>query len=91
MSFRQVINLPNLFIIDIGYGYVGSTHDTTAWTGTRVYRELETLLSEGEFVWVDSAYPVHDPSHSCSGIITILIYFVDLEPCTSLLQEPRAR
>jgi hypothetical protein len=90
MSFRQVINLPNLFIIDIGYGYVGSTHDATAWTGTRVYRELETLLSEGEFVWADSAYPVRGPSHSCSSN-TILIYFVDLEPCASPLQEPRAR
>ncbi|KAF7297511.1 DDE Tnp4 domain-containing protein [Mycena indigotica] len=54
----QVVNLPNLQIIDIGYGYVGSTHDATAWTGTRVYRELSTLLLEGEFIWGDAAYPL---------------------------------
>ncbi|KAF7293087.1 DDE Tnp4 domain-containing protein [Mycena indigotica] len=54
----QVVNLPNLQIIDIGYGYVGSTHNATAWTGTRVYRELSTLLLEGEFIWGDAAYPL---------------------------------
>jgi hypothetical protein len=54
MSFCQVIDLPNLFIIDIGYGYIGSTHNATVWTGTQVYCKLERLLSEGEFVWADS-------------------------------------
>ncbi|KAF7304051.1 DDE Tnp4 domain-containing protein [Mycena indigotica] len=54
----QVVNLPNLQIIDIGYGYVGSTHDATAWTGTRVYQELTTLLLSGEFIWGDAAYPI---------------------------------
>ncbi|KAF7311727.1 DDE Tnp4 domain-containing protein [Mycena indigotica] len=54
----QVINLPNLQIVDIGYGYVGSTHDATAWTGTRVYQELDKLLLSGEFIWGDAAYPI---------------------------------
>ncbi|KAF7309345.1 DDE Tnp4 domain-containing protein [Mycena indigotica] len=54
----QVVNLPNLQIIDIGYGYVGSTHDATAWTGTRVYQQLDQLLLHGEFIWGDAAYPI---------------------------------
>ncbi|KAF7323379.1 DDE Tnp4 domain-containing protein [Mycena chlorophos] len=54
----QVVNLPNLQIIDIGYGHTGSTHDATAWMGTRMYQQLDTLLGPGEFVWGDSAYPI---------------------------------
>nr|GAT45093.1 predicted protein [Mycena chlorophos] len=56
----QVINLPNLRIIDIGFGYVGSTHDATAWTGTRIYKKRQDLLAPGEWVWADAAYPICD-------------------------------
>lgn len=50
--------MPNLRIIDFGYGFTGSTHDSTAWERTRLPEEHETLLPGGEFIWADSAYPV---------------------------------
>lgn len=50
--------MPNLQIIDFTYGRTGSCHDSTAWDDTRVVKEHNTLLEEGEFVWADSAYPV---------------------------------
>ncbi|THV04471.1 hypothetical protein K435DRAFT_598224, partial [Dendrothele bispora CBS 962.96] len=53
----QVVNLPNLRIIDIAYGYTGSTHDSTAFEGTRIAKEYDELL-DGEWVWADSAYPI---------------------------------
>lgn len=58
LNFLQIISLPNLRIIDFGYGFTGSTHDSTAWSHTRLAQEHEQLLSDGEFVWADSAYPV---------------------------------
>jgi hypothetical protein len=54
----QVVSLPNLRIIDFGYGYTGSTHDSMAWEGTRLAQEHTTLLEDGEFIWADSAYTV---------------------------------
>ncbi|KAF7320771.1 DDE Tnp4 domain-containing protein [Mycena chlorophos] len=54
----QVVNLPNLRIVDIGFGYVGSAHDARAWTGTRIHREMDEILKNGEFIWADSAYPL---------------------------------
>jgi hypothetical protein len=57
-NFPQIVSLPNLRIIDFGYGFTGSTHDATAWEHTRIAREHENLLLEKEFVWADSAYPV---------------------------------
>jgi hypothetical protein len=38
---------------------MGSTHDSSAWLATRLAQEHETLMEEGEWVWADSAYPVH--------------------------------
>ncbi|KAF7370022.1 DDE Tnp4 domain-containing protein [Mycena sanguinolenta] len=52
----QVVSLPNLRIIDFGYGYTGSTHDSAAFQGTRIAQEHETLLEDDEFIWADSAY-----------------------------------
>ncbi|KAF7368106.1 DDE Tnp4 domain-containing protein [Mycena sanguinolenta] len=52
----QVVSLPNLRIIDFGYGYTGSAHDSTAWQSTRMAQEHRTLLEHGEFIWADSAY-----------------------------------
>jgi hypothetical protein len=54
----QVISLPNLLIIDLGYGYVGSTHDATAWKKTHFAEHLEDMLAPDEWIWADSAYPV---------------------------------
>jgi hypothetical protein len=50
--------MPNLQIIDYGYGHVGSTHDATAWESTKFAQEPSFFLDEGEFIWADSAYPV---------------------------------
>ena len=58
MGPGQIVSLPNLWIIDFGYGYTGSTHDATAWEGTRLFQEHGTLLDDKEWVWADSAYPV---------------------------------
>ncbi len=54
----QIVSMPNLRIVDVGFGYTGSTHDATAWLGTRLAKEHEEILEPGEFVWADSAYPV---------------------------------
>lgn len=59
-AISQIVSLPNLRIIDFGYGHVGSTHDSTAWEGTQLAQEHEDLLEDGEWVWADSAYPVRD-------------------------------
>ncbi|KAE9396664.1 hypothetical protein BT96DRAFT_958144 [Gymnopus androsaceus JB14] len=53
----QIVNLPNLQIIDFGYSHTGSTHNATAWEGTRIATNHEDLLEEGEWIWADSAYP----------------------------------
>ena len=50
--------MPNLRIIDFSYGHTGSTHDATAWEGTRIAQEHESLLEDDEWIWADSAYPV---------------------------------
>ena len=57
-SILQVISLPNLRIIDVGYGFTGSTHDATAWSKTYLAQNHESVLLDGEFIWADSAYPV---------------------------------
>ncbi|KAF8816578.1 hypothetical protein BYT27DRAFT_7220661 [Phlegmacium glaucopus] len=54
----QVINRPDLKIIDYGIGYPGSQHDATAWRETRLPPEHEQLFGPGDFVWADSAYPL---------------------------------
>jgi hypothetical protein len=33
-------------------------HDSTAWNETRMAKERNVLLEEGEWIWADSAYPV---------------------------------
>lgn len=51
------MSLPNLCIIDYGYGFTGSTHDVTAWGKTHIYAEHDNIFKENEFIWGDSAYP----------------------------------
>ena len=50
--------MPNLQIIDCGFGFTGSTHDATAWEHTQIYKKCDKLLRMDEFVWADLAYPV---------------------------------
>jgi hypothetical protein len=57
-NFPQIVMLPNMRIVDFGVGFTGSAHDSSAWKHTRLYQEHATLLSPGEWVWGDSAYPV---------------------------------
>ena len=54
----QIVSLPNLCIIDYGYGFTGSTHDSTAWEETHTFLEHIEIFDKGEFIWGDSAYPV---------------------------------
>lgn len=53
-----MVSLPNLRIVDFSYGHTGSTHDSTAWEGTHVAQDHESILEDGEWIWADSAYPV---------------------------------
>ncbi|KAJ3564072.1 hypothetical protein NP233_g8537 [Leucocoprinus birnbaumii] len=55
-----VVSMPNLRIIDVGYGFTGSTHDASAWQKTRIYSEKERYLEGNEFIWADSAYPIEE-------------------------------
>ena len=61
-SFYPQGNLikPNLCIIDYGYGFTGSTHDSTAWEETHIFLEHTEIFDEGEFIWGDLAYPVRN-------------------------------
>ena len=54
----QIVSLPNLHIIDFGYGFTGSIHDSTAWNETRMAKEHKDLLEDSDWIWADSAYPV---------------------------------
>ncbi|KAF5359914.1 hypothetical protein D9758_013965 [Tetrapyrgos nigripes] len=56
----QIVSLPNLCIIDVGYGYTGSTHDATAWEKTQLKQAIDILLRDGEWIWADSAYPISE-------------------------------
>lgn len=57
----KIVSLPDLQIIDFAYGHTGSTHNASAWEQIRLAKEHETLLTEGEWVWADSVYPVSKP------------------------------
>jgi hypothetical protein len=58
-SFAKIVSLPNLCIIDFSHSHTGSTHDSTAWETMHLAQEHSTLMEDGEWVWADSAYPVH--------------------------------
>jgi len=78
----KVINLPNLRIIDFGYGFTGSTHDSTAWEKTCIFQEHETIFMEDEFIWADSAYPVCVPSIPFHLRLTFIWLDSNLGCCT---------
>jgi hypothetical protein len=57
LTFRQLITLPNLRIIDYVIGHCGSAHDSTAFSDSRTYKEHRTLFKKNaEWIWADSAY-----------------------------------
>jgi hypothetical protein len=68
--------LPNLQIIDIGYGYVGSAHDSTAWKKTYFAEHLDEILAPDEWIWADSAYPV-SRSHDEYGLLLTYLQISD--------------
>ena len=53
----QIINTPNLKIIDYASGFVGSHHDTYCFASTRLAQEHGKLLAGGEWVWADVGFP----------------------------------
>jgi hypothetical protein len=59
-SRNQIINTPDLHILDFAVGSPGSQHDATAWEKSRVFQEHTTLLGKDEWVWADSAYPLRN-------------------------------
>lgn len=56
-SYKCVVLVHNLLIVDYVTGHTGSTHDARAFRDTLVYRKHDQLLRPGEFIWADSAYP----------------------------------
>ena len=55
----KIVSTPDLRIVDYSVGLPGSQHDATAFAATRVYKEHEVLLGEDEWIWADTAYPLH--------------------------------
>jgi hypothetical protein len=55
---KQIVNLPNLKIVDFSYGRTGSTHDSLAFKDTCIFQQHEDLFEDGEWIWADSAYTV---------------------------------
>lgn len=53
----QIMNTPNRQI-DYATGFNGSRHDTHCFSFTRLARNHDQLLSEGEWVWLDVGYPL---------------------------------
>ena len=81
LKYLKIISLPNLRIIDYGYGFTGSTHDSTAWEKTRIYVEHDAIFQEGEFIWGDSAYPVRK--------MTSILFFLPF-PCLFFFFKDRS-
>ncbi|KAG2738854.1 hypothetical protein P692DRAFT_201903961 [Suillus brevipes Sb2] len=55
----QIVSTPDLRIIDYSVGLPGSQHDATAFSETRVCKEHNVLLDEEEWIFADTAYPLH--------------------------------
>ncbi|KDQ16955.1 hypothetical protein BOTBODRAFT_106143 [Botryobasidium botryosum FD-172 SS1] len=68
----QIVSLPNLRIIDVGFGHTGSTHDSTAWEDTYFAKNIESLLEEDEWIWVDSAYTVSVHAYARGTELTVV-------------------
>ncbi|PSR87384.1 hypothetical protein PHLCEN_2v5201 [Hermanssonia centrifuga] len=58
---RQLVSLlHNCRIVDYVVGHTGIAHDSTAFQCTQIAQENERLkyLSDGSWIWVNSAYPL---------------------------------
>jgi len=56
--YQQIGNVPsNLRIIDFSHGHTGSCHDACAFEFTAAHKFPDWFFEDGEFAWVDSAYP----------------------------------
>ena len=67
----EVVSLPNLHIINYSYGFTGSTHDATAFEKTRMAQEHDDILEPHEWIWADSAYPVHSPPSNLLALTSL--------------------
>lgn len=47
----------NLLVVNYGLGNLESAHDAYAFQGTEISKDLEGLISDGHWIWADSAYP----------------------------------
>ncbi|KIK92117.1 hypothetical protein PAXRUDRAFT_794583, partial [Paxillus rubicundulus Ve08.2h10] len=56
----NIISTPDIWIIDYSVGLPGSQHDSTAFTETHISQEHHTLLAPDEWIFADTAYPLHD-------------------------------
>ncbi|KIK17976.1 hypothetical protein PISMIDRAFT_30623 [Pisolithus microcarpus 441] len=55
-----IVSTPDLCIVDYSVGLPGSWHDASAFAETCIFHEHDVLLEEGEWLFVDTAYPLHD-------------------------------
>ena len=58
MNAQFVLLLHNLRIVDYALGHTGSAHDSYAFQATRIAKNPTDFLSDGEWMWADSAYPI---------------------------------
>ena len=54
----QIVNTPNRQIIDYATSLNGSRHDTHCFAFTRLSKDHDQLLLEGEWCWSDVGYPL---------------------------------
>ncbi|KIK12917.1 hypothetical protein PISMIDRAFT_81118, partial [Pisolithus microcarpus 441] len=47
----------NLLVADYGLGHPRSVHNAYAFQGMQIAQDVEHLLPQGHWIWVDSAYP----------------------------------
>src|SRR5258708_11947857 len=50
--------LPNMHVINYVLGPLGSTHNSMSFKELYAWKESSRLFHDGEWLWVDSAYPL---------------------------------
>ena len=58
MNGQFVMLLHNLCFVDYLLGRTGITHDSYTFQSTRISSDQQAFFAEGEWMWVDSAYPI---------------------------------
>ncbi|EGN93330.1 hypothetical protein SERLA73DRAFT_24708, partial [Serpula lacrymans var. lacrymans S7.3] len=59
LNTQLVVLLYNLCVIDYSLRHTGSVHDLYVFESTQITRDKTMFLEDGEWMWADSAYPVH--------------------------------